>query len=320
VPGTVLHLGKIVKDPFFDAGLSPQGTRLQLGTTIRRWNLATGKDDLVWDAFDFLNPLTERTDATSSDPGINSNSQATMACAGSSLPVEGRTHSNSLQIAPTGEILQSIRHLDTVIAISPQFDGINWRIGRFSSSFAFPNPSDKFYHQHFVRMLPNGHLLLFDNGNGRPMTEGGQYSRGLELALDWHSMTAAKVWEYRHPVTNSDGSLVYKYSNSQGMARRLDNGNTLVLFGSDIDPVTLAAKNPQTFTLVEADSSPQAQALAVIDIKVPGDPILYRAVPVVTIFGESPLHSSRHANAHGEVIGESPTPSAPIFNNLSLKE
>jgi hypothetical protein len=38
VRGTVLHLGKIVKDPFFDAGLAPQGSRLQMGTSIRRWN------------------------------------------------------------------------------------------------------------------------------------------------------------------------------------------------------------------------------------------------------------------------------------------
>jgi hypothetical protein len=142
-------------------------------------------------------------------------------------------------------------------------------------------------------MLPNGHLLLFDNGNGRPMTEGGLYSRGLELELDWDSMTAAKVWEYRHEVVNSDGSSVYKYSNSQGMAHRLENGNTLVLFGSDIDPVTLVAKNPQTFTLVEADSSPEAQALAVLDMKIPGEPIVYRVVPVTSIFGESPVHRSQ---------------------------
>src|SRR5207253_4776389 len=42
VPGSILHLGKVVKDPFFDAGLAPQGTRLQLGTTIRRWNSSMG--------------------------------------------------------------------------------------------------------------------------------------------------------------------------------------------------------------------------------------------------------------------------------------
>ena len=284
VVGTVLHLGKIVKDPFFDRGLAPEGSRLQVGTSIRRWNPMAGTDTLVWDPFRFLDPINERTNATNSDPGINSDSRAMMACAGSALPVEEWTHSNSLQVAPTGEILQSIRHLDTVIAISPTFDRIAWRIGRFSSSFDFLDPSDKFYHQHFARMLPNGHLLLFDNGNGRPPAEGGLYSRGLELALDWTSMTARKVWQYRHPL--SGGSSTYKYSNSQGEAIRLENGNTLVLFGSDIDPLTLAAKKPQTFTLVEADANPEAGASAVLDMQIPGAPIVYRALPVNTLFGE----------------------------------
>ena len=102
-------------------------------------------------------------------------------------------HANSLQVAPTGVILMSVRHLDTVIAISPQFDRIAWRIGRFGSDFAFADPSDRFYHEHYVRMLENGNLLLFDNGDGRPAAEGGQYNRALELALDWDSMTATKV-------------------------------------------------------------------------------------------------------------------------------
>ena len=285
VAGTVLHLGKIVKDPFFDAGLAPQGSRLQVGTSIRRWNPAAGTDTLVWDPFSFLDPINERTNAANSDPGINSNSPAMMACAGSALPVEEWTHSNSLQVAPTGEILQSIRHLDTVIAISPMFDRIAWRIGRFSSSFAFPNPSDKFYHQHFAHMLPNGHLLLFDNGDGRPAAEGGLYSRGLELSLDWNTMTARKIWQYRHPLAG--GSSTYKYSNSQGEAIRLENGNTLVLFGSDVDPATLAARKPQRFTLVEADANPEAAASAVLDMQIPGAPIVYRAIPANTLFGEA---------------------------------
>jgi len=285
VPGAVLHLGMIVKDPFFDAGLAPQGSRLQMGISIRRWNPTAGTDTLVWDPFSFLDPINERTNATNSDPGINSNSRAMMACAGSALPVEEWTHSNSLQVAPTGEILQSIRHLDTVIAISPMFDRIAWRIGRFSSNFAFLDPSDKFYHQHFARMLPNGHLLLFDNGNGRPATEGGLYSRGLELALDWNTMTASKIWQYRHRLAG--GNSTYKYSSSQGEAIRLENGNTLVLFGSDIDPATLVARKPQTFTLVEADANPEAGASAVLDMQIPGAPAVYRATPVNTLFGEA---------------------------------
>ena len=178
-------------------------------------------------------------------------------------------HANSLQVAPSGVILMSVRYLDTVMAISPQLDRIAWRIGRFGSNFAFPNPNDKFYHEHYVRMLDNGNLLLFDNGNGRPATEGGQYTRALELALDRNVMTATKVWEYRHQVGASGGTPVYKYSDRVGTAQRLQNRNTIVWFGADVDPTTLKPKSPQTYTLVEADASPEAGAVAVLDVQIP---------------------------------------------------
>jgi hypothetical protein len=287
VHGTVLHLGKIVKDPFFDAGLAPQGHRLQSGTAIRRWNPASGTDEVVWDPFNFLDPLTERTDATNSDPGGNSNTSSAFPCSGASLQVEEWMHGNSLQVAPMGVILMSVRHIDTVIAIAPQFDRIVWRIGRFGSDFTFPNPSDRFYHEHFVRMLENGNLLLFDNGGGRPAAEGGQYSRALELALDWDSMTASKVWEYRHQASANDS---YKYADKVGSAQRLENGNTLVLFGADTDPGSLLQKNPQTFTLIEADANPDAAAVAVLDFRIPNSFPVYRALPVKTLFGEVPAN------------------------------
>jgi hypothetical protein len=286
IPDTILHLAKIAKDPFFDAGLAPQGARVQLGTAIRRWDPSAGSDEIVWDPFNFLDPLTERTDTGSSDPVINSNLSSLIPCAGTSLQIEEWMHANSLQVAPTGVIVMSVRHLDTVIAISPQFDRIAWRIGRFGSDFAFPNPSDRFYHEHFARLLENGNLLPFDNGDGRPAAEGGQYSRALELALDWDSMTATKVWEYRHQVGATGGAPVYKYADKVGAAQRLENGNTLVFFGVDFDPMTRVGKNPQIVTLVEADTNPETGAVAVLDMQ--GYNPVYRALPVETLFGEVP--------------------------------
>ena len=283
VDGAVLHFGKVVKDPFFDAGQASPGTRLQLGATIRRWDPATGVDQVVWDPFAFLDPLAERTGGALSDPAANSDSRIPMPCAGASLLVEDWMHANSLQFTPAGRILMSIRHLDTVIAISPRFDSIQWRIGGPSSDFNFPDPADRFHHQHFARMLDTGNLLLMDNGNARPAAEGGPYSRALELALDWDAMTASKFWEYRHP---SGPGGAYKYADKVGSAQRLENGNTLVLFGADIDPGTLLVYDPQTFTLVEADATPEAKALAVLEIRIPGNFPIYRALPIKTLFGE----------------------------------
>jgi hypothetical protein len=304
VRGTVLHLGKIFKDPFFDAGQAPQGKRLQGGSSIRRWNPAAGTDEIVWDPFNFLDPLTERTNASNTDPGNSSDLVSSFPCAGASLQSEEWMHANSLQVTPMGVLLLSVRYLDTVIAISPQLDRIAWRIGRFKSDFTFPNPSDRFYHEHYVRMLENGNLLLFDNGNGRPAAEGGLYTRALELSLDWNSMTAAKVWEYRHQVGTSGGAPVYKYSDRVGAAQRLENGNTIVWFGADINPTTLVAKSPQTYTLVEADASPEAGAVAVLDVQIPpGTGFPYRALPVETLFGEVPA-----GTGNGASLTASPNP------------
>jgi hypothetical protein len=304
VRGTVLHLGRIFKDPFFDAGQAPQGKRLQAGSSIRRWNPAAGTDEIVWDPFNFLDPLTERTNASNTDPGNSSDLVSSFPCAGASLQSEEWMHANSLQVTPMGVLLLSVRYLDTVIAISPQLDRIAWRIGRFKSDFTFPNPSERFYHEHYVRMIENGNLLLFDNGNGRPAAEGGLYTRALELALDWKSMTATKVWEYRHQTGSSGGVPVYKYSDRVGAAQRLANGNTIVWFGADIDPTTLKAKSPQTYTLVEADASPEAGAVAVLDVQIPpGTGFPYRALPVETLFGEVPA-----GTGNGASLTASPNP------------
>src|SRR6202022_1004502 len=143
-----------------------------------------------------------------------SGTRSPVPCSGASLMSEEWMHPNPLQATragplrslwgpseatwrspPDGLLLMSVRHLDTIIAISPQADRIAWRIGRFGSDFGFPTTADKFYHEHFVRMLENGNLLMLDNGNGRPSSEGGQYTRAWELELDWGSMTATKVWE-----------------------------------------------------------------------------------------------------------------------------
>ena len=243
----------------------------------------------MWDPFNFLDPLTERTNAANSDPGNSSDLMSAFPCAGASLQSEEWMHANSLQVTPMGVLLLSVRYLDTVVAISPQLDRIAWRIGRFKSDFTFPNPSDRFYHEHYVRMLENGNLLLFDNGNGRPAAEGGLYTRALELTLDWNSMTARKVWEYRHQTGASGGAPVYKYSDRVGAAQRLENGNTIVWFGADINPTTLAPKSPQTYTLVEADANPEAGAIAVLDVQIPpGTGFPYRALPLETLFGEVP--------------------------------
>ena len=97
---------------------------------------------------------------------------------------------------------------------------VMWRWGGKRNQFTFINDSRGFSHQHDIRVQPNGHYTLFDNGNGLQP----EYSRALEYVLDEEHLTATLVWEYRNtPDTFSD---------SMGNAQRRPNGNTVIGWAS----------------------------------------------------------------------------------------
>ncbi len=196
---------------------------MQTGGTIEQWDMNKGTVTRLVSLFDILDPVTDRTADSSLTTGFfwqgNNNQYAG--------ETEDWTHSNSLDVLPNGDILMSNRHLNQVIAIKPDFSGIDWKLGGVGSDFTFPNPSDQFYHQHYVKVLPNGDILLFDNGNTRPADQGGEYSRAEELKLDFNTMQATKVWEYRN--------VPDIFSSAVGSVVRLNNGDTVVDFG--VDPV-----------------------------------------------------------------------------------
>ena len=240
---------------------------LQTGGTIEEWDMTQGTVTRLISTFDLLDPVTDR--------GVDSDTTQGFFWWGSQNQYQGEAedwnHTNSLGVLPNGDILMSNRHLDQIIAIKPDFSGVDWKLGGVGSDFTFPNPSDQFYHQHYARMLPNGDILLFDNGNLRPADQGGQYSRALELKLNFNTKQATKVWEYR----NTPDLL----STAVGSVVRLNNGNTVVDFGVDTLP-----DNPAVFTVVEADA--KGNPVAVTKISAPGKTIQYRAIPLDSLNGE----------------------------------
>ena len=152
-----------------------------------------------------------------------------------------RTHINSITPGAGGNWIVSVRNRQQIIALSPDFRRLQWRLGGPDSDYEFPDPADRFYGQHTAAQLPNGHILLFDNGSGRPAAEGGEYSRALELRLDAADGPAVKAWEYRHRP-----DLFASFISS---AFRLSNGHTLVNFGVNSD----AGQRPAPLTLVEVN-------------------------------------------------------------------
>ena len=137
------------------------------------------------------------------------------------------THINSLDEDANGNILISIRHFDEISLINKSTGNFIWRLGGSkckNNQFTFTNDIVNgffgFSHQHCASILPNGNILLYDNGN----LKSPQYSRAVEYSLNLISKTATKVWEYRNTpdIFNSTYGSVY----------RLDNGNSLVNFSN----------------------------------------------------------------------------------------
>lgn len=132
-------------------------------------------------------------------------------------------HINSMFEDASGNILVSIRNYDEIALISKSTGQFIWRMGGSTcknNQFTFVNDDiggfKGFSHQHTASFLPNGNILLFDNGNSRS----NPFSRAVEYSVNHSAKTVTKVWEYmNNPPT---------YNQAMGSAYRLENGNTLI--------------------------------------------------------------------------------------------
>ncbi|MBI4548238.1 MAG: aryl-sulfate sulfotransferase [Ignavibacteriae bacterium] len=130
-------------------------------------------------------------------------------------------HGNAIDMDSEGNLIVSFRNSDEIAKIDSRTGSIIWRLGGENNEFSFLNdPLNGFSHQHGVRRLFNGNILMFDNGNLHIPQE----SRAVEFRIDEATKTAEMVWEYR-----ADPPL---FANLQGSVQRLSNGNTLICFGT----------------------------------------------------------------------------------------
>ncbi len=136
------------------------------------------------------------------------------------------THINSLQETSDGNIVMSVRNFDEVVKINKSTGEIIWRIGGSESKnnqYTFINDTRNgftgFSHQHSAQILPNGNLILLDNGWLNPL----QQTRAVEYQLDHTNKKATKVWEYYHPNGVFAGTM--------GSVEVLPNGNRFINFG-----------------------------------------------------------------------------------------
>jgi hypothetical protein len=138
-------------------------------------------------------------------------------------------HGNSIDVDSEGNLIVSSRHMNEITKISRTTGEILWRLGGKNNQFTFVNEPISFSHQHCARLLPNGHLILFDNGNFRVPA----FSRAVEYAIDEVQKTATLVWQYR--LTPD----VFGFAT--GSVQRLPNGNTLIGWGTATPTLTEVA-------------------------------------------------------------------------------
>ena len=162
-------------------------------------------------------------------------------------------HGNSIEVDYDGNLIISCRNMDEITKIDRQTGDIIWRFGGLKSKnnqFQFINDTITFSHQHDVRRLPNGNIMLFDNGNLHTPP----FSRALEYQFDEENKIAVLVWKYNNePVT---------FAPFRGSTRRLANQNTLIGWGNHSDRRAVSE--------VKADGTP------VLEILFPDSLVNYR--------------------------------------------
>ena len=173
-------------------------------------------------------------------------------------------HINSVQVVDGADIIASFRGCSQVWRIDRETETGEWLLGRSNRSDAewesdgiqrlkiVGDPHGEFCGQHSARLIPNGHLLLFDNGNhcledpetGDTQRPNREFSRVVEYALDPDNGEAVFVRQH------CQGNTCTRYSNSQGHIERMDSGHWLASWGratsyrmpdasvTEVDPLT----------------------------------------------------------------------------------
>jgi arylsulfate sulfotransferase len=125
------------------------------------------------------------------------------------------THANALVYDPSDDtFLISVRHHHWIMKVSRATGDVIWRLGP-DGDFELSD-GEWFYAPHSPEIQSDGSILLFDNGNERPVDE--PYSRAVRYELDELTMTARQVWDHRTDT----------YSRSMGDADALPHGGHLI--------------------------------------------------------------------------------------------
>jgi hypothetical protein len=129
-------------------------------------------------------------------------------------------HVNAIDYDLDGNIIVSARNLNQVFKINRLNGNFKWRLGGTLGDLAIINDPDQLSLQHDCRILPNGHLTVFDNGVNHSIP----LAKAKEYIIDTLLNTATLIWSFSNPNGQP--------SSKTGNAQRLPNGNTFINWGA----------------------------------------------------------------------------------------
>ncbi len=203
-------------------------------------------------------------------------------------------HANAVVYDETDDsIIASLRHQDAVVKFSRSTGDLQWILGPHENwgpefqPFLLNAVGDSFewsYHQHAPMILPNGNIMLFDNGNFRasptdPILPGAEsFSRAVEYAIDEDTMEITQVWEY-----GSDTEEII-YASAQGDADWLSlTDNVLITFGR-IARIDGVSHDGSLSRIIEVNRA--GDRVFDLGVSVPGSQVrVYRSERIPSFYG-----------------------------------
>ena len=234
-------------------------------------------------------------------------------------------HLNATQMVD-GLIVVSMRGCSRVLGIDAATGDVLWRVGLSNLSDAewaergigpppldiVGDPEGQFCGQHASSLLPNGNLILYDNGAQCPidpwtrqnlLRENDEFSRGLEYALDLDNGEAVFVRD--HSLHGTRTELGYRGGNIES----LRNGHWLISWGNSRPRNVQNDPPSKVMTQVDPDTGEEwlhlgGSGAGVGDLRgavMPPEALAQDPVPLVASFP-----ASEHTSAFHSGVGDAP--------------
>ncbi len=197
-------------------------------------------------------------------------------------------HTNTVNLLPAtplggrdarfreGNLLVCFRNVNQIAVLEQGTYGILWAWGE-----------GELEHPHHPTMLPDGHILIFDNGVFQ------RRSRVVEL----DPVGGGIVWEYKEEEPWSF------YSQVAGSAQRLPNGNTLICDSERGKVFEVTGEEEQVWLWQNPISKPEPQPKPVVSPRMSPRETVYRMVRVPA----APVEKLLATAGPGEPEGQAPS-------------